>query len=105
MVVCGDLNGRIGNNQDASGSGIQSRSPIDTVTNQHGKHLLEFLNDSMLCAINGRITPKWDNFTSLRSGKSVVDYMLTKIEDIDNISEQKVHLITDIINESNHIEK
>jgi hypothetical protein len=40
--------------------------------------LLEFLQDSKMYIINGRIIPLRDNFTSISGkGKAVVDFMVT----------------------------
>ena len=61
--------------------------------NQHGKHLLKFLNDSNCCVLNGRDSPELDNYTSVQMGKSVVDYM------IDNVTESQVQLVTKLIEE------
>ena len=47
------------------------------VVNNHGKSLLEFLKDSKLCTINGKIGNS-DDFTCVKSnGKSVIDNIIT----------------------------
>ena len=100
LIICGDLNSRIGQHQDVNIEGFPKRTALDVQTNQHGKHLLNFLTDSTCCIVNGRVTAEQDNFTSIRSGRAVVDYIMTKCEDVGNIIEQKTHLISDIINDN-----
>ena len=55
---------------------ISSRKCLDAVVNQHSHIFLEFHNDIMMFALNGRFKESDDNFTSvLCKGKSVVDYI------------------------------
>ena len=54
-----DFNGRICTLQDTQ---------IDITCNQHGKRLLNFLNDSNCCVLNGRASPELDNYTSVQMG-------------------------------------
>lgn len=101
LLICGDFNSRIGANEDVKINDFPKRNPLDMQTNQHGKHLLNFLSDSMCCVTNSRITSENDNFTSTRAGKAVVDYIITKCEDIGCILKQDTHLVSDIINDHN----
>lgn len=56
---------------------VPIRVPLDESTNKHGESLIEFLRDSKMCIINGRICPLNDNFTSVSiKGRAVVDYIL-----------------------------
>ena len=57
IIVCGDLNSRIGQLKDSI-SGIDEipqRQSIDKTTNQHEHTFIEFLNDSKFCVLNGRL--------------------------------------------------
>ena len=96
IVICGDLNARVGNKVEKLEI-TQKRTSIDKVTNNHGKNLMTFLEDSDNCILNGRITPEQDNFTCTRLGKSVVDYIITPVEILNAVKEMKVELITDLI--------
>jgi len=80
LVVCGDLNGRIGNSSDyVEGiDDIASRKHIDNIKSGHGEAVIDFVKDSRLAILNGRLNPEKDNFTFVSSrGKSVVDYFIT----------------------------
>ena len=99
MIICGDFNSRIGTLQDTQLENFPKRTPLDTTSNQHGKHLLNFLNDSNCCVLNGRVNPELGNYTSVRLGKSVVDYMITTLDGIDNVIENQVQLVTKLIEE------
>lgn len=78
IVVCGDLNARIGNTQDCNDflDNIPLRNSVDATHNQHGSSFLEFLNDSRFCTLNGRFGEQSNQYTyhSTR-GQSVVDYI------------------------------
>ena len=100
FIIIGDFNSRIGKRQDVKDLDFIQRTIIDETTNQHGKHLIDFLNDNNLCILNGRITPEKDNFTSTGRGKAVVDYIITSVEDINKYSEVEVLTITDLVSRS-----
>ena len=55
---------------------IPKRVNIDVVDNNHGKSLIEFLNDNKMCVLNGRFDQSRDNFTYVANGSSVVDYII-----------------------------
>ena len=81
--VCGDVNGRIGNWEDyvKEIDDVPLRVVLDEGVNKHGESLIEFLKDSKMCIINGRICPLNDNYTSVSmKGKAVVDYIATPYE-------------------------
>ena len=63
MILCGDFNSRIGKEKDfVNDIDIMSeRKFIDTSINSHGKLFLEFLKDSKLCLVNGRVNVNADN--------------------------------------------
>ena len=76
VVLACDLNARIGNMSDTISDmdSILERC-LDSTINSHGHNLIEFLNDSKMCVLNGRFNESKDNFTSVSTkGKSVVDY-------------------------------
>ena len=96
IIICGDFNARIGNKTE-NNNALQNRTSIDKTINSHGKNLMTFLEDSDSCIVNGRITPRNDNFTCTRLGKSVVDYIITPVETLNYIKEMKVETPLDII--------
>ena len=78
IFIAADFNSRIGSLSDIINDidTIPKRTIIDKSVNQHGHELLDFLNESKCCVLNGRFDSKNDNFTSIsRKGKAVVDYM------------------------------
>ncbi len=77
VCIMGDLNARVGDKADFI-EGIDDITPrrvLDNVSNKHGDALLEFLLSSKMCLLNGRVTPEYDNYTSISTkGSAVVDY-------------------------------
>ena len=53
----------------------------------------------MFTVVNGSITPEYDNFTNVKRGKSVVDYVFCPHDCISNILQCKVDLANDLVNE------
>lgn len=101
-LICGDFNGRIGRKSDCDDSALPKRCPLDTDTNKFGDHLLDFLQDTNLCIVNGRF-PLNDNFTFVSTrGRSVVDYILTPSNGFDKIKSSEVTLMSDLINTLGH---
>ena len=103
-LICGDLNARIGDGLDyiESIDNVPPRTVIDKTKNNHGLSLLEFLNDVKMCVLNGRITPEYDNFTSISvKGSSVVDYFITNHTSLKYCKEMKIHTVTDLIDRLN----
>ena len=76
---------------------------MDNVVNSQGQKLLEFLNDTRSCIVNGRITPENDNFTSVTGyrRKSVVDYCIVRNDDLSNVRKCQVISCNDIIEHIN----
>ena len=64
-----DFNGRVGESQDTiySIDDVPQQVAVDNTVNQYGHHLLDFLKDTKLCMLNGRISPCLDNFTCVSS--------------------------------------
>lgn len=77
IVICGNFNTRIGKANDCNDCVdiIPHRSSTDNTQSQHGKSLLDFLNDSRCCVLNGRFGDQSTGYTSLSTrGHSVVDF-------------------------------
>ena len=71
---------------------------IDDYVNEHRETFLEFLRDSRMCALNGRINTLCDNFTSVApKGKAVVDYIVAPSEYLENCLELKVLLVSQVV--------
>ena len=93
VLISGDSNARIGDKPDVlSWNGISPRTVIDKTANQQGERLLTFINDIKGCVINGRVSPEYDNFTSIapHKGSAVVDYFITRQCDLGSIQQIKV---------------
>ena len=67
VYVSGDFNSRVGNLDDylKEIDDVPLRVALDEYVNKHGESLIEFLRDSKMCLINGRICPLDDNYTSV----------------------------------------
>ena len=103
VYLCGDFNARIGNKSDHIDNidDIPPRRNIDDVINAHGHSLLDFVLDTKLCILNGRLSPEHDNYTFLSSrGRSVVDYVITTHEGIDMCKQFKVITCNKLIEEN-----
>ena len=97
----GDLNSRLGDKPDVINdidTGFNYRHVIDFNCNKHGDALLDFLVESRLVILNGRIPNGNDNFTSISSkGRAVVDYIFVPHENLRNCSYFSVDIMSDII--------
>ncbi|VDI49336.1 Hypothetical predicted protein [Mytilus galloprovincialis] len=103
IVICVDFNSRIGTlNYFSDFDSIRSRTLIDKTVNQHGKSLLEFLNESKTCVLNGIYDSNKDNFTCLSGrGKSVVDYMCVPHDILELCSSFQVITTRSVIEQNN----
>jgi hypothetical protein len=102
FVIGGDFNARIGENDDTvmGVDDIPVRMAIDHVSNQHGNALLEFLQESKMCVLNGRVQPENDNFTCVSArGSSVVDYVIVPHRSLKYCTQFHVRLANDVIEE------
>lgn len=98
LYMCGDLNARIGGLQEVLGPGVSARGHIDSVINSHGRCLLDFLNDSMCCVLNGRLSsPCFTCHTGM--GSSTVDYGIVPSDLLNKVRTFQVHNLEQIINE------
>ena len=101
IYLCGDFNSRINNENDSISAidNILNRIAIDNHgnVNKHGECLLDFLRDTKMCIVNGRITPEYDNFTCVKTtGKSVVDYFIVPHDILSKCVEFKVYTMLQI---------
>ena len=100
VFICGDFNARIGKNNDCIlNDNVPSRRVIDETSNNQGNRLLSFVSDINRAIVNGRITPECDDFTSMTSykGKSVVDYHITRLSDLDFIQKMEVKSCIELV--------
>ena len=105
LFLCGgDLNARINTSSDFINGvdDIPHRKILDESKNKHGDAFTEFLLESKMCIINGRIDVGSDDFTSLsKKGKAVVDYFFCPHSNLEAIQKFKVHRITKLIDALN----
>ena len=104
LVVCGDLNARIGNCDDCDTDGnIPCHKVLDPEINSQGAKGLEFVNDIKGVVLNGRVTPELDDFTSVmpHKGRSVVDYIIVRQNEFSAVKELKVMSCIDVIESNN----
>ena len=68
-LICGDTNATIGNSIDfiPEVDKVSHRRCIDAVKNKHGEAFLDFLMESKMIILNGRVTNEHDNYTSVSS--------------------------------------
>ena len=105
MIICGDLNARIGPCEDFVNGidNLPQRHFIDEHVNQHGRCLLDFLHESQFCVVNGRTDPVNNDFTSVTTrGTSVVDYMLVPQYILKQCKGFNVTSCSKIVEEHNH---
>ena len=98
IYICGVFNSRAG---DASEfiEGVDDLTPrdvIDHTSNVNGDLLVEFLEDSGLCLVNGRVGHSDFTHVSHR-GKSVVDHVCVPYEQLPFVTDFHVHLMSDIV--------
>lgn len=74
IFICGDFNSRIGDMQDIEGvDDIQCREDLDYNVNKYGHLLIDVLQSSNMCTLNGR-NNSVDNYTCITPARfSVVD--------------------------------
>ena len=102
--VCGDSNGRTGSLNDYINDvdELPARVCIDSVKNPHGESFVDFLLESRMCITNGRVTPEFDDFTSVSTkGRAVVDYIAASQECVQNCVKCEVLCMRDVIERYN----
>ena len=100
ILITGDFNARVGNLPDYINEIEETlkREALDVTKNSHGDSLVEFLKDVQMIIVNGRISPKCNNFTCINPrGKSVVDYMILPHDCIKFCSSFKVETMADLL--------
>ncbi len=101
VYFTGDLNSRVGVEKDYTTGldNICQRTVLDNGKNEHGKALLDFLNDTKMCICNGRFKSENDNWTCIKwNGTSVVDYFIVPIESFNFCVDFKVNTARDMVN-------
>jgi hypothetical protein len=94
VFVVGDVYSRIGLKYDFVQNiyDISPRVVKDNTSKKHGEVFIDFLLESKMCILNGRVYPENDNFTCVRTtGRSVVDYICTFHDNLENWKFFKVH--------------
>ena len=102
IFIAGDFNSRVGKLQDGIKNidDISVRSSRDGVVNNYGRDFIDFIKDTKLCILNGRITPEYDDFTCVSSrGRSVVDYILSPQLSLKSCKLCKVQPVKELIGE------
>jgi hypothetical protein len=88
IYLCGDLNARVGNKYDfieGIDTDVPKRANVDKVCNKYGDLLLDFLKDTKMLIVNGRLGKDSDKYTNVtKKGKSTVDYILTSHDSLKN---------------------
>ena len=100
LVVCGDFSARIGNEADyvTETDDVRTRVVLHHVKVGHCSAFLDFLKESKLLIVNGRVTPEFDTYKSIAArGSAVVDYILTPQETLSAGSVMKVHPVSDLV--------
>ena len=103
FVPSGDFN-RVGTKTDflKGIDNITPRNSIDQTVNGHGNVFIEFLLESKLCVLNGRVTPQSDDFTSvITRSKSVVDFIAVLHENIVLYRSLVVNTMSDFLEKYN----
>ena len=103
IFIAGDFNARIGSRLDfiEDLDTINKRCVLDTSVNSYCEAFLEFIKDVKMCIVNGRVTPKYDNYTCLnRNGCSVVDYIITDFGSLEKCKMCKVLSVNDLMIEN-----
>ena len=106
IIVCGDFNARVSEKENCQYiNSVPKRKVIDANVNTQGKKLLTFVNDVRSCLLNGRITPEFNDYTSVtpHKGRSVVDYFITRQSDLDSMLSLKVVSCLDMVSEENDV--
>ena len=76
---------------------VPHRVILDTTVNDQGTSLVNFLLQTNMCLINGRICPLNNGFTSVsHRGKAIVDYFITTHGNLDNGTDFGVRNLFDL---------
>ncbi len=108
VFVVGDVNSTIGSKQDfvQNIDNISPRVVKDNTSNKHGDEFIDFLLESKMCILNGRVCPENDTFTCVRTlGRSVVDYICTFHDNLSKCKFSKVHITKQLLDSLNVFER
>ena len=101
----GDFNARISDKSDVIDdidTQFVARNIIDLSHNKHGDALLDFLIESRLIVVNGRVADGVNQFTSISSkGRAVVDYIIVPHENLIDCIYFNVDNVSDLISKYN----
>ena len=107
VILCGDFNGRCGSIQESVVADfgveiVQERKVVDLVKNYSGELLMELMQDHNMCMLNGRGNDNSNNFTCISGrGKSVVDYCITPIDNMNDLKNFEIVTMNDFCEISN----
>ena len=99
IVICGDFNARIGNQNDViiDIDDLPLRCNIDDCVQGHNEDFLNFVKDSKLCILNGRFGEESNKFTCVSDkGRLVADYMVVPHDCSQKLREFKVMPMTEL---------
>lgn len=99
---CADFNERMGPLSDTIWhcDTIPPRKIFDNTRNRYGQELIDFLNESKCCVLNGRYN--CDNTTSISCrGRAVVDYLCVPHETLAKCCDFKVLTVQEIAADNN----
>ena len=102
IICCGDFNSRIGKINDCITDidMLPERACLDETVNTHGTSLIEFLQESKFCVLNGRVANSNDEFTCRTArGVSVVDYFIVPHDIFPQCKNLNVKSCNDIVDE------
>jgi len=101
LCICGDFNSRVGSESDfvEGVDCIPDREVIDTTHNSYGTQFIDFLTECNLCMLNGRVGRQ--DFTYIKNGSSVVDYVITAHEQLNRFSNFDVIKMSSLVDGSN----
>ncbi|XP_071102383.1 uncharacterized protein [Haliotis cracherodii] len=98
VCICGDFNSRVGSNSDFI-QGVDDVPEREVIDYQENSAFIEFLVNSNMCMLNGR-SEKQD-FTYVKNGSSVVDYVITPHENLLTFRDFNVTRVTSLIDGTN----
>ncbi|XP_033731041.1 uncharacterized protein LOC117320594, partial [Pecten maximus] len=101
VCIMGDFNARTGDLSDyiEGVDVVTPRAHIDDGENRLGVAFIDFLVDTNMCMLNGRLGSN-DNFTHVSTrGRSVVDYVVVPHEQYTQYTDFKVHIMSSVINQ------
>ena len=97
------MNAKIGDLTDSIKlDSIPARVILDNTKNMHGDSLIDFLHETKMCVLNGRVSAENNNYTFVSPrGKSVIDYIITDHHSLPYCKKFNIEQCSDIIQEFN----